>query len=98
MASGYSVVFDDNACVIRNKKSGQKFHISMTSNKLFPLDVSNMENFALAARANDDSKLWHLRYGHLNMKGLKLLSDKGMVVGLLKIGSVDLFEGCIYGK
>ncbi|KAL4312115.1 hypothetical protein GQ457_01G013630 [Hibiscus cannabinus] len=43
---------------------------------MFPLDVSTMENFALAANAKDDSELWHLRYGHLSVKGLKLLSDK----------------------
>lgn len=98
IAGGYSVLFDDNTCVIKNKKSGQKVQISMTSNKMFPLDVSNMENFALAASAKDDSKLWHLRYGHLNIKGLKLLSDKGMVHGLPKIGSINLCAGCIYGK
>lgn len=65
---------------------------------MFPLDVSNMENFALAASVKDDSKLWHLRYGHLNIKGLKLLVDKGMVLGLPKIDSIELCEGCIYGK
>ena len=45
---------------------------------MFSLDVSNMED------------LWHLRYGHLHMNGLKILSDKGMIF--------DLCEGCIYGK
>ncbi|XP_017640187.1 uncharacterized protein LOC108481587 [Gossypium arboreum] len=62
--------------------SGKQVHIHMTPNKMFPLDVSNMENFVLAPSAMDDSKLWHLRYGHLNSKGLKLLSDKSMVLGL----------------
>ena len=42
--------------------------------------------------------MWHLSYGHLNIKGLKLLSDKGMVLGLPKISSLDLCAGCIYGK
>jgi hypothetical protein len=98
MAGGYSIVFDNDACVITNKKSGKKVHVSMTPNKMFPLDVSTMQNFALAASTKDDSKLWHLRYGHLNMKGLKLLSVKGMVFGLPKIGFLDLCEGCIYGK
>ncbi|KAI9102238.1 hypothetical protein K1719_023748 [Acacia pycnantha] len=67
MAGGCSVLFDDVTCVITNKKSGKKVHISMTPNKMFPLDVANMENFALAASAKIDSKLWHLRYGHLNI-------------------------------
>ena len=98
MVGGCSVLFDNNACVIKNKRSGQQVRISMTSNMMFPLDVSNMENFALAATTKNDSELWHLRYGHLNIKGLQLLSDKGMVHGLPKIHSIDLCDGCIYGK
>ena len=67
----------------------------MTSNKMFPLDVSNMEDFALTASMKDDSTLWHLRYGHLHMNGLKILRDKGMVFGLPRIDSTNLCEGCI---
>ncbi|KAH0752125.1 hypothetical protein KY285_005273 [Solanum tuberosum] len=46
----------------------------------------------LAANAKDDSKLWYLRYGHLNKNGLNLLGDKGMVLGLPKNSSLDLCE------
>ncbi|KAH0636126.1 hypothetical protein KY290_038318 [Solanum tuberosum] len=81
MSDGHSLWFDDDACVITNKKSGKKIRITMTPNKMFPLEVSNMEIFALAASAKDESKLWHLRYGHLNIKGLKLLVDKGCIYG-----------------
>ena len=49
--------------------------------------------------------LWHLRYGHLHMKGLKILRDKDMVFVLprndttnLWEGRMHLCEGCIYGK
>lgn len=69
MAGGHSILFEDNKCVITNKMSSKKVEIGMTSNKMFPLDVSNVENFVLAASAKDDSTLWHLRYEHLNMKG-----------------------------
>lgn len=31
-------------------------------------------------------------------KGLKLLGDKDMVVGLPKIDGLDFCEGCVYGK
>ncbi|CAL5412844.1 unnamed protein product [Camellia sinensis] len=99
MVAGYSISFDNDACVIRDKHSGHTLiNINMTQNKMFPLEVSGMENFVFAASGKDDSKLWHLRYGHLNIKGLKLLKEKGMVFGLPKIGSIELCEGCIYGK
>ncbi|XP_047258238.1 uncharacterized protein LOC124890434 [Capsicum annuum] len=51
MTDGYSLWFDDDACVITNKKSGKKVRITMTPNNMFPLDVSNMENFALSAKS-----------------------------------------------
>ncbi|KAF3651721.1 putative chaperonin 60 subunit beta 4, chloroplastic-like [Capsicum annuum] len=60
MTDGYSLWFDGDECVVTNKKSGKKVRITMTPNNMFPLDVSNMENFALAASAKNDSKLWHL--------------------------------------
>jgi len=61
------------------------------------LEVSGVKDHALVAKMSE-SNLWHLQYEHLNVKGLKLLSDKNMVVGLLKIDGLDFCEGCIYGK
>ena len=51
------------------------------SNKMFLLHVSNLESFTLVASENDESKLLHLRYGQFNIKGLKFLVDKRMVLG-----------------
>ncbi|KAL6312732.1 hypothetical protein AAG906_015139 [Vitis piasezkii] len=65
---------------------------------LFPLEMSSIEKHALVVKETSESNLWHLRYGHLNVKGLKLLSKKEMVFGLPKIDSVNVCEGCIYGK
>ena len=95
MSNGYSLRFDDDACVITNNNLGKKVRITMMSNKMFLLDVSNMESFTLVSSAYDESKLWHFRYGHFNIKGLKFLVDKGMVLGLPKIDSIKLCEGCI---
>lgn len=70
----------------------------MTKNKMFPLEVSAVENCALVARSSE-SKIWHLRYGHLNVKGLKLLVvQKSMVVGLPKMDVFEFCEGYVYGK
>ncbi|KAL6315260.1 hypothetical protein AAG906_000341 [Vitis piasezkii] len=86
MVSGYSILFD-----------GATFDVRM-ANKLFPLEMSSIEKHALVVKETSESNLWHLRYGHLNVKGLKLLSRKEMVFGLPKIDSVNVCEGCIYGK
>lgn len=70
----------------------------MAPNKLFPLDLSTVGSLALVTSEKSASWLWHLRYGHLHQQGLKLLNSKGMVYGLPEIESIDLCEGCIYGK
>ena len=46
----------------------------MTRNKLFPLEISSIESHAHVVKENKESRLWHLYYGHLNVKGFKLFS------------------------
>ena len=71
----------------------------MIQNKMFSLEISSIDRHALTAYVKSESLLWHLRYGHLNINGLKLLNQKDMVNGLLKIDSFDnVCEGCIYRK
>uniref|UniRef100_A0A2N9ICE2 Integrase catalytic domain-containing protein n=1 Tax=Fagus sylvatica TaxID=28930 RepID=A0A2N9ICE2_FAGSY len=49
--------------------------------------------------AIDSSWLWHLRLGHLNFGGLKLLAKTKMVRGLPSIEHPNqLCEGCLFGK
>lgn len=99
VASGCSVVFEKGICKILEKQSGKLIaNVQMTKNKMFPLGVSSVVSMALAANVMEVSKLCHLRYGHLNINGLKLLSQKEMVYGLPKMESIDLCEGCTYGK
>lgn len=99
MAEGHSVLFDDDACIIKNKQRGQvAARVLMEQNNTFPLEVSSNDDIALVTDGVDYSKLWHLHYGHLNVKGLQLLNNRGMVFGLPKINSITLCEGCIYGK
>ena len=52
---------------------------------------------ALIAKTSDIS-LWLLRQEHLNVKGLKLLGQNHMVIGLPKIDNLEFCEGCVYRK
>ncbi|CAN0881937.1 Retrovirus-related Pol polyprotein from transposon TNT 1-94 [Linum grandiflorum] len=100
MMKNYKLLFDNGECEIINKSNNSKVaKIPMTSNQLFPLTMARNEEVALKSQSMDESFLWHLRYGHLNYKGLKLLKEKNMVVGLPHINKEDkVCEGCIYGK
>jgi hypothetical protein len=51
------------------------------------------------SETQDDSWLWHFRFGHLNFGGLKLLHTKDMVKGLPLIERPrKICEGYIFGK
>ena len=53
----------------------------------------------LLIHANEESKLWHEIFGHINYKYLSDLSEKDMVIGLPKIKfSKGSCQGCILGK
>jgi hypothetical protein len=54
---------------------------------------------SLLTHANEESRLWHERFGNLNFKYLYHLSKGGMVDGLPHIQYIDgVFHGCILGK
>ncbi|CAL9226316.1 unnamed protein product, partial [Arabidopsis halleri] len=94
-----SIFFDGNVCVIKNKKSGCTLAVvRKTSNNLYPLEMSSVEASSLVAKVSEETRLWHLRYGHLHENALKMLSEKDMVVGLPKIEGLKLCEGCVFGK
>ena len=77
------MLFENNSCLIKNTKTSHViFEINLTKNKLFPVEISNLESYARVVKEKETSKLWHIRYGHLNEKSLKLLQQKEMVQGL----------------
>ncbi|GKD29574.1 retrovirus-related pol polyprotein from transposon TNT 1-94 [Tanacetum coccineum] len=99
ICSGLVIVFDDGYCYIQDKRSGQTIaKVGMTTNRMFPLDVSSVKEKAMFVKAWKDSDIWHFRYGHLHLNGLKLLKNKDMVMGLPNIDDIEFCEGCVLGK
>jgi transposase InsO family protein len=99
MDSGCTIKFEGDNCRIVDAAMDQTMAtVKKTQNNLFPLEITKVKDKALAAKEISSSELWHLRYGHLNMSGLKLLNQKKMVNGLPEIGEIGLCEGCVLGK
>jgi len=57
-----------------------------------------VKRYAMIASGDSETRLWHLRYGHLNINELKLLSRKEMVFGLPKLDDLGFCKSCVYGK
>jgi 5'-3' exoribonuclease 2 len=52
---------------------------------------------AVASSSKDNTKLWHLRLGHMSEKGIQILKKKGYLDNHCT-GKVDFCEHCIFGK
>jgi hypothetical protein len=53
----------------------------------------------LLTHADESSRIWHERFGHLNFRYMQRLSKQGLVDGLPNIHfSKEICEGCVLGK
>jgi hypothetical protein len=102
---GYRVSFENNVCTIFDIPPSKMViaKIKMTNNRMFPLHMKSemMEKIGASFKASsqDQAWVWHLRYGHLNFKGLCLLQRNEMVRGLPPIQApISSCESCILGK
>lgn len=64
LSNGYSILFDNEACIIQDKNTGlQLSSVQMNKNRMFPLEVLYMEAHSLVIGGIEqliDSVHWHL--------------------------------------
>lgn len=96
----YLLIFYKDECTIKDKKKNLIMaKVKMNANNVYLITMLLSEKIAFKREIVDESYLWHLRYGHLNYKGLELLKDKNMVLGLPSIVPLNkVCEGYIYRK
>ena len=82
---GYEILIKDGACRIHDEKLGLITCVDMTTNLMFLLYLDSTSQMCFLAIVEDETWLWHFRYGHLNFSGLKELQENEMVKGLPKI-------------
>lgn len=98
-SNGYVVMFEGNTCTICDSRNGvQLIKITKTRNNMFLLDISTLGRANVAMNFHETSSLWHIRFGHLNFKSLKLLADRDIVKGMPKVAELKNCEDCIAGK
>jgi GAG-pre-integrase domain len=96
---GYTVFMKERTLYLRDQDNQLLAQVEMTKNRMFKLNLVNVQARCLKACIEDMTWLWHLRFGHLNFGGLRQLSNKKMVKNIPHIDHSDkLCEGCVLGK
>lgn len=93
------VVFEDNQCRVYHKHKGLVMKSFMSSNRMFAVCASPVLPECFNMTGEEISHLWHRRYAHLSIKGLKTLVSKGLVKGLPHISDLGaVCSDCMKGK
>lgn len=70
-----------------------------SKNRLYMLKLSVVSPICLHMNMDDESWMWHSRFGHLNFRALRELGRKQMVAGMPLVDSVEqVCDGCTLGK
>lgn len=94
-----TIVFQNDTCKVYHSDRGLIIETQMSSNRMFAVPAFAISPTSFQATCEDSTYLWHCRYGHLNFKGLKLLSQKQMVRGLPSLkDSTKICTDCLVGK
>nr|GFA32009.1 retrovirus-related Pol polyprotein from transposon TNT 1-94 [Tanacetum cinerariifolium] len=81
LEKNYDIHFEDCSATLRTQEGKLIAKVSITKNQMFILNIQHDEAKCLDSCVDDHSWLWHIRYGHLNLGDLKLLSSKEMAKG-----------------
>lgn len=101
---GLAISIQNSVCKIYHPVRGLIMQTNMSSNKTFvllataPTVIPDQACFQMTSE-DMTTELWHRRFGHLNMKGLRMLAYRKMVDGLPIIkASKKLCTSCVIGK
>ncbi|TXG59142.1 hypothetical protein EZV62_016971 [Acer yangbiense] len=96
---GYDMRIYKRVCTINDEQKGLIAKVNMSPNRLFPMHIKSDTLPCFSFVIGDGSWLWHMRFGHVNFRSLKLLSSRKMVSELPVIDPPDrVCEACVMGK
>ena len=101
--TGKRVEFTPDSATIYDMHDNSKISIGEANDQsrlyTFSKFIAKSDSALLLTHADDDSRIWHERFGHLNFKYMQQLCKQGMVKGLPNIHfSKGVCQGCVIGK
>ena len=92
-------MFQKDMCKVFHEEKGLIMLTQMSANRMYIISTPVIIPKCLKVSSENETQLWHDRYGHLSYKGLKTLIKKEMVKDLLELKKVsDICSKCMVGK
>ncbi|KAM0969390.1 hypothetical protein COP2_018032 [Malus domestica] len=100
MEHGYFLLFGDTIAEVYDDRTLLNLVVKVQmKNRSFPLLLKCLEEVARKAGKIESERLWHKRFGHLNVQSLKNLQKHEMVQGLPQMDEMkEVCEGYAFGK
>ncbi|PNX74620.1 putative LRR receptor-like protein kinase, partial [Trifolium pratense] len=96
---GITIIFKNNTCQLFHEEKGLIISTAMTTNKMYIINAPVITPNCLQMTKDEETDLWHKRYAHLSLKGLKVLTGKNMVKGLPELkDNEEKCSDCLSGK
>ena len=98
---GVAILIQHGECRVYHPEKGLIMQTLMSANRMFilPARVMPKAPTCFQITLEDNTHLWHCRYGHLSFKGLRTLQYKEMVRGLPQLkASSKVCTDCMMGK
>ena len=98
---GVAILIQHGVCRVYHPKKGLIMQTTMSTNRMFILSARILSKAPTCFQTilEDNTHLWHCRYGHLSFKGLRTLQYKQMVRGLPQLKAPSkICTDCMVGK
>jgi hypothetical protein len=98
---GVSILIEHRECKVFHPIKGLTIQFKISANRMFVVLATMMPKAINTFQVvrEDESYLWHYKFGHLSFKGLRTLQYKRMVSGLPSVTALTkLCTACLVGK
>ena len=85
MKKSYEIKMKDHILTLLDAKGDMIAKVAMIKNIMFLLNIEMNVSKWLNACVKDETWLWHIRLGYVNVDSLKMMAQKEMMKGLPSI-------------
>ncbi|CAL1392261.1 unnamed protein product [Linum trigynum] len=97
--NGCKIVIEDGVMCVLDRQRKMLAKVKRARNRLYILSITEAQPVCLMTKHNDESWLWHSRFGHVNFLSLRRLVQGNMVNGMPLIDHVEkICDVCMVGK